>query len=44
MSYEDLVLDQDNNFYLITLSILNTSAGWYMYIIGRSYMLITSES
>ena len=41
-----MVLDQDNNFYLISLSILifcllNTVS---VDIIERSYMLITSES
>ena len=37
-----MVLDQDDNFYLISLSILIS----YLldYIWGRSYLLITSES
>ena len=45
ISYENLVLDQDNNLCLISLSILITSC-WiiYGYIMRRSYALITSES
>ena len=37
-----MVLDQDNNFYLISLSILISYLLGYIW--GRSYMLITSES
>ena len=45
ISYENLVLDQDSNLCLISLSIIITSC-WiiYGYIMRRSYALITSES
>ena len=39
------MLDQDNNFYLINLSILITCLWDDVWdIIGRSYMLISSRS
>ena len=40
------MLGQDNNFYLISLSILITRLldNVWMFIIRRSYMLITSGS
>ena len=44
ISYENLVLDQDNNFCLISLSILITSCWIILNIVRRSYALITSES
>ena len=45
INYKNLVLDQDNNFYLISLSILSLFAKWcIMDMIGRSYMLINSGS
>ena len=31
INYKNLVLDQDNNFYLISLSILSLLAKWCMY-------------
>ena len=31
IDYKNLVLDQDNNFYLISLSILSLFAKWCMY-------------
>ena len=44
--YKNLVLGQNNNFYLISLSILITRLldNVWMFIIRRSYMLITSGS
>ena len=45
MSHKNLVFDQGKNFSLVSLSILITCfAGKCLEIIGRSYMLITSES
>ena len=45
MIYKNLVFDQGKNFSLVSLSILITCfAGKCLEIIGRSYMLITSES
>ena len=41
ISYENLVLDQDSNLCLISLSIIRIIYG---YIMRRSYALITSES
>ena len=41
ISYENLVLDQDDNFYLISLSIPITCLLDDKDIVGRSYMLIT---
>ena len=39
------MLDQENNFYLISLSIpIYQFAGLCMDVLGRSYMLITSRS
>ena len=42
--YKNFVLDQDKNFYLMSLSILITCLLDYMDILGRSCMWITSGS
>ena len=41
--YENLVLDQDRKFYLISLNIY-LFAGKFLDIIKRSFLLITSGS
>lgn len=40
-SYNNLVFNQENNFYLLSLTSLIT---WLVDVIGRSYMLITFGS